>query len=248
MGQGHPPVQAPSEIEAEKLALPDCTQHVMDIVKNCEKLTDLGTDFLAVHANPLGHEPDSPDKGSITVEMVAKIPFHKLAPYGFVFMWVEKENLSAVCDAMMDQKFVYVENMTWVQMMPNNTMRGEGAVPPTIAPHHAHFPPRRPAVPRGRRRWNSGTSAPRTSRSTCSRPRPRAGASFPSTCTRLWRRSCRRAYKAGYKGRHCWSSGRNPARRRDGRADPRGGRKGQRKEVIPRTSERGGVKCGETIV
>ena len=121
------PYRPPSEIEAEKLALPDCEQHVMDIAKNCEKLTELGTNFLAVHANPPWAIDDSPDKGSITVEMVAKIPFHKLAPYGFVFMWVEKENLSAVCDAMMDQNFVYVENMTWVQMTPNNTVAGAAA-------------------------------------------------------------------------------------------------------------------------
>ena len=121
------PYEPPADIEAAKLALPDCTQRVMDIVKNCEKLTDLGTDFLAVHANPPWAIDDSPDAGQVTVDAIRKIPFHKLAPYGFVFMWVEKENLSAVCDAMMDQRFIYVENMTWVQMMPNNTIAGAKA-------------------------------------------------------------------------------------------------------------------------
>lgn len=152
------PYEPPADIEAAKLALPDCTQHVMDIVKNCETLTDLGTDFLAVHANPPWAIDDSPDAGQVTVDAIRKIPFHKLAPYGFVFMWVEKENLSAVCDAMMDQRFIYVENMTWVQMMPNNTIAGAKArYPPTVPPHHAHVPPRRQAVPRGE---GGGAQAP----------------------------------------------------------------------------------------
>ena len=113
------------EVVAAKEALPDCTQLTLPILDT--DLTALGTDFLAVHCNPPWFAPLNPDAGDATVEHVARIPFQKLAPYGFVFMWVEKENLSAVCDAMMDQRFIYVENMTWVQMMPNNTIAGAKA-------------------------------------------------------------------------------------------------------------------------
>ena len=53
-----------------------------------------------MHANPPWDIERSPDRGGVTVEDIARIPFEKLAPYGFVFMWVEKENLSEVCDVM----------------------------------------------------------------------------------------------------------------------------------------------------
>ena len=42
-------------------------------------------------------------------------------------MWVEKENLSDVCDAMLKKAFVYVENLTWVQQRPNNTIANSAA-------------------------------------------------------------------------------------------------------------------------
>ena len=122
------PYRSPEELEAEKDALPDCVQREMPIVASAEALpSSLGTDFLAVHCNPPWAIDASPDKGDVTTADVAKIPFDELAPYGFVFIWVEKENLSAVCDVMSEKKFVYVENMTWVQMRPNNTIAGSEA-------------------------------------------------------------------------------------------------------------------------
>jgi hypothetical protein len=69
--------------------------------------------ILAVHVNPPWNIADSPDKGGVTVEQIGTILFQNLAPYGFVFMWVEKENLSVICDVMMKKQFVYVENLTW---------------------------------------------------------------------------------------------------------------------------------------
>lgn len=122
------PYRSPEELEAEKDALPDCVQREMPIVASAEALpSSLGTDFLAVHCNPPWAIDANPDKGDVTTADVAKIPFDELAPYGFVFIWVEKENLSAVCDVMSEKKFVYVENMTWVQMRPNNTIAGSEA-------------------------------------------------------------------------------------------------------------------------
>ena len=119
------PFAPEEELVAAKEALPDCTQLTLPILDT--DLTTLGTDFLAVHCNPPWAAPLNPDAGDVTVEQVARIPFQKLAPYGFVFMWVEKENLSAVCDAMLKKSFVYVENLTWVQQRPNNTIANSAA-------------------------------------------------------------------------------------------------------------------------
>ena len=111
----------PAEVmEAERNALPDCV-HVTAPILGTD-LTAYGTDFLAVHVNPPWDIEGSPDRGSVTVEQIGTIPFQKLTPYGFVFMWVEKENLSAVCDVMSKKQFVYVENMTWVHMRPDNVI------------------------------------------------------------------------------------------------------------------------------
>ena len=44
-------------------------------------------------------------------------------PAGFVFVWVEKEVLSDVVDVFTAAAFVYVENLTWVHMSPNNKVR-----------------------------------------------------------------------------------------------------------------------------
>jgi N6-adenosine-specific RNA methylase IME4 len=114
-----------AEVEREKQALPDCVQKSLPILET--DLTALGTDFLAVHCNPPWKVPKNPDAGSVTVDQIAAVPFQKLAPYGFVFMWVEKENLSAVCDVMLKKAFVYVENLTWVQQRPNNTIANSAA-------------------------------------------------------------------------------------------------------------------------
>jgi hypothetical protein len=95
------PYKPQSEIDAAFEALPDCVHVKRDIVADAETLhASLGGDFLAVHANPPWDIERSPDRGGVTVEDIARIPFEKLAPYGFVFMWVEKENLSEVCDVM----------------------------------------------------------------------------------------------------------------------------------------------------
>ena len=119
------PYCPPAVIAAEQNALTDCMHVTVPILRT--DLTAYGTDFLAVHVNPPWDIAASPDRGGITLEEIATIPFQKLAPYGFVFIWVEKENLSAVCDVMMRKQFVYVENMTWVHKKPNNVIAGSAA-------------------------------------------------------------------------------------------------------------------------
>lgn len=42
-------------------------------------------------------------------------------------MWVEKEVLSPVVDVLARARFVYVENLTWVHLRPNNRCAAGGA-------------------------------------------------------------------------------------------------------------------------
>jgi hypothetical protein len=103
----------------------------------------LGTDFLGVLLNP--------PWTTVTPKQVEALALPKLCPLGFVFVWVEKEVLDQVVDAMVRLKYVYVENLTWVLMRPNNRVRARNARPATATPHtgdahasapHTHMPPR----------------------------------------------------------------------------------------------------------
>ena len=42
---------------------------------------------------------------------------------GFLFVWVEKHTLDEVMDVFAKLHYVYVENLTWVILNPNNTAR-----------------------------------------------------------------------------------------------------------------------------
>ena len=111
----------PKSVRAAKLeAVADC-QHMQAKIKDMA-FDQLGTDYLGVLLNPPWNIEDSPDRGDVTVEDIAAIPLEQLTPLGFIFIWVEKENLSHVCDIMDQKNFVYVENLTWVHLKPNNTI------------------------------------------------------------------------------------------------------------------------------
>jgi len=105
---------------AQLQAIPDCV-HIQTKIKNMQ-YEKLRNDYLGVLLNPPWNIEDSPDRGDVMLEDIEKIPLEKLTPLGFIFIWVEKENLSEVCDIMDRKTFVYVENLTWVQLKPNNTI------------------------------------------------------------------------------------------------------------------------------
>jgi N6-adenosine-specific RNA methylase IME4 len=109
--------------EKELAAVPDCTQLKMKIDKNMD-FSKLAKDYLGILMNPPWNIDQAPDKGNVTVEDIAQLPLETLTPLGFIFIWVEKENLSLVCDVMQEKNFNYVENLTWVQMQPNNVVVG----------------------------------------------------------------------------------------------------------------------------
>lgn len=78
----------------------------------CAFAPQLGTEFLGVLLNP--------PWGAVTPKHVAELGLPQLCPLGFVFVWVEKEVLDQVVDVLVRLKYVYVENLTWVMMQPNN--------------------------------------------------------------------------------------------------------------------------------
>ena len=111
----------PKTVRKAKLdKVEDCV-HLQENIRYMD-YSKLGADYLGILMNPPWDIEDSPDRGDVTLEDIEAIPVERLAPLGFVFIWVEKENLSRVCDIMSDKNFVYVENLTWVQLKPNNTI------------------------------------------------------------------------------------------------------------------------------
>ncbi len=97
--------------------MPDSAQVThADVCKT--DLSKLGKDFLGVLLNP-------PWGASLTPRQLAAMQLEKLCPLGFIFVWVEKEVLSDVVDVFVSAHFVYVENLTWVHMAPNNKASAE---------------------------------------------------------------------------------------------------------------------------
>ena len=124
----------------------------------------LGTEFLGVLLNP--------PWVSVTPKQIEGLALPKLCPVGFIFVWVEKEVLDQVVDVLVQQKYVYVENLTWVLMTANNRVRARvaclvveraaadgGATPAggaggsplhwALAPHAPHLSSRRARVSQG---------------------------------------------------------------------------------------------------
>ena len=50
-----------------------------------------------------------------------RLRLDRLCPAGFVFIWVQKEDVARVMDHMYAKGFNYIENFTWVQMRPTNS-------------------------------------------------------------------------------------------------------------------------------
>ena len=81
----------------------------------------LGSDFLGVLLNP--------PWATVTPKQIESLSLPKLCPVGFVFVWVDKEVLDQVVDVLVRMKYMYVENLTWVLMAPNNRVRTAAAHP-----------------------------------------------------------------------------------------------------------------------
>ncbi|KAK3277794.1 hypothetical protein CYMTET_14222 [Cymbomonas tetramitiformis] len=85
-------------------------------------LQKLGT-FLAVLMKPPFDSEFSGKRAgdnTVTVEMLKKLDLPKIVPLGFIFIWIDKTVLEEVMNLMYKWNYVYVENLTWVQMLTNN--------------------------------------------------------------------------------------------------------------------------------
>ena len=51
------------------------------------------------------------------LQAFATLPLKRLCPVGFAFVWVEKQYLHGVVKQMDSWGFVYIENLTWVQVI-----------------------------------------------------------------------------------------------------------------------------------
>ena len=60
--------------------------------------------------------------GSEAVSLLAKLPIQRLCPIGFIFIWVQKQHISAVVRQMGKWGFGYVENLTWVFLHRNHSI------------------------------------------------------------------------------------------------------------------------------
>ncbi len=77
--------------------------------------------YQAALINP-GWERDDADGGASALSALAEIPLPKLVPTGFIFIWTPKQHVQAVCKQMTKWGYIYIENLTWVYMAPNNAV------------------------------------------------------------------------------------------------------------------------------
>ena len=99
------------------------------ILMSPEWVTDERLDpSLADEDHPNGKwVPNTREPGQITPEDLVRLNVdHKKAmPAGLVFIWVEKQHIARVIEAMEKVNFFYVENLCWVQQRSNNSIVGE---------------------------------------------------------------------------------------------------------------------------
>lgn len=82
----------------------------------------IGRSFLGVLINPAWEDEASElsRPHGTTSQILERLDLPSLCPSGFVFVWVSKGNISGVMDLMYGWNYCYVENLTWVQLKPNN--------------------------------------------------------------------------------------------------------------------------------
>lgn len=56
------------------------------------------------------------------IQRLESLPLKRIVPYGIVCVWTPKELVQQVCKTMLQKGYAYIENMTWVYMVPNNTI------------------------------------------------------------------------------------------------------------------------------
>lgn len=96
----------------------DSSNHVGTSVKNITNLVSANfQEFTGVLVNP-GWASQQSD--GCWISRLKRIPLPSLAPNGFIFIWLAKNQIEDVWKLLMAWGYVYVENLTWVFLMPNN--------------------------------------------------------------------------------------------------------------------------------
>jgi len=62
------------------------------------------------------------DGSATALSALSQIPLPKLVPTGFIFIWTPKQHVQAVCKQMTKWGYIYIENLTWVYMSPDNAI------------------------------------------------------------------------------------------------------------------------------
>ncbi|KAJ3032352.1 hypothetical protein HDV00_007601 [Rhizophlyctis rosea] len=76
----------------------------------------LGKKFQVIHMDPPLLLPgEAPTPGKISVSQFATLPIPTVIPYGFLFIWAEKELTPAILKAAEGWGFRYVENFAWIK-------------------------------------------------------------------------------------------------------------------------------------
>ena len=91
----------------------------MDSLANLQPKSLDNATYQAALINP-GWERDGTGASALTA--LAQIPLPKLVPTGFIFIWTPKQHVQAVCKQMTKWGYIYIENLTWVYMAPNNAV------------------------------------------------------------------------------------------------------------------------------
>lgn len=108
------PLQRPTINHLEYHELQDLTS--FDFKRLKQKRT-----FIGVLIN-CGWEMEEEEQHARITQRLRKIPVNNLCPTGFIFIWAEKEFLASVVKLMDDWGFLYIENLTWVLLHPNNSI------------------------------------------------------------------------------------------------------------------------------
>lgn len=62
------------------------------------------------------------ENGRDALSSLSHINLPKLVPEGFIFIWTPKHFIHSVCKRMTRWGYVYVENLTWCYLSPNNSL------------------------------------------------------------------------------------------------------------------------------
>jgi N6-adenosine-specific RNA methylase IME4 len=130
----------PLAIEDVKLPDNPITIAWAKTIRPLEKYTQVGDFYLPVFdktnyyecedVSKFNYSTISPPFQGVLLHETAKLeklPLKTIIPYGYMFIFIEKQNICTVIDEMTKRGFDYVENMAWVHQNLNGSFKCEKA-------------------------------------------------------------------------------------------------------------------------